>query len=257
VEVFTDDDALRPGDGIKKEFTTVLSAARVVVVLLSRNTRTSQWVAREVVTALEAGEGRQIIPVLLDDEGKDNLVWPLIADRVAVIGSNPKSVRDAVLSLLEGRPAGMVVDSLQARRRFAWLSAGGLLIVVATLVLMFTGESPRSMPDSFGVQLAVLRESHRGEEPRVGDDLIITASATDLLLVYRDTKAVLRCPADHRCTRRSNEWRAELRLSEAGAYRIVYAAGVGEMVLTGSLDQDLIVLDKAALKLSAVPLVIR
>ena len=67
-----------------------ITTADAVVVLLSRNSNRSKFVADEVNTALQ--RGHPVIPVLLDDEATQNFVWPLVSDRYAIRLDSPNQL---------------------------------------------------------------------------------------------------------------------------------------------------------------------
>ncbi len=86
-----------------------------------------------------------------------------------------------------------------------------------------------------------------------GDKLLIQATARDLVAVYRGTDLVLQCPADERCAKLGTGWKAELELIGPTTYRTVYAPKVGPVALSGSIDADLLTLQRLA-KITVVPM---
>jgi len=66
--VWVDSRQLRGGDGLAREVEAAIAGAPQVVVVLSRDTVNSPWVAREVDKALEVqrerGDGYRVIPLL-------------------------------------------------------------------------------------------------------------------------------------------------------------------------------------------------
>jgi hypothetical protein len=81
MEVVEDRDVLVSGRQFEHNIDSAIREADAVVVLLSANSERSTWVENELVTALEKND---VIPVLLDEEAKNNRIWPLIADRNAI-----------------------------------------------------------------------------------------------------------------------------------------------------------------------------
>lgn len=81
VSVFFDRGSLVAGTDFNKEITRALTEAKVVVVLLSANTRRSTWVQEELLSVLERPDGPTVVPVLLDEHAKENWVWPLVSER--------------------------------------------------------------------------------------------------------------------------------------------------------------------------------
>ena len=83
--VFLDVDSLALGTDLVTQLKEEISKSKVVVVLLSKHSQQkSKLVQEEVRMALESN--RHVIPVWLDSAARDNWIWPLIADRQAIIG---------------------------------------------------------------------------------------------------------------------------------------------------------------------------
>jgi hypothetical protein len=76
------DRYIAAGQDFSEVITEAVSRARVVLVLLSRHSKRSRWLENELAIALE--KGQTVIPILLDSEAKDNWIWPLISDRMAI-----------------------------------------------------------------------------------------------------------------------------------------------------------------------------
>lgn len=81
--VFVDFESLVSGVDWSERIRTALESASAVLVLLSSNSRRSNWVQDEVQTALESK--KLVIPVLLDGGAKENWLWPLVATRQSVL----------------------------------------------------------------------------------------------------------------------------------------------------------------------------
>jgi len=97
--VFFDLEVLVAGENFTEAVLDAIRQAKVVLVLLSANTRRSRWVEQELITVIDPGHKR-VISVLLDSEAKENWVWPLVAEgQVIDLMSRPdEDVIDAVMS---------------------------------------------------------------------------------------------------------------------------------------------------------------
>jgi hypothetical protein len=219
--------------------------------LLSKNLKGSSWVQREAALALKDSQDRRIIPVLLDDEAQNNLVWPLVADRRA-IGPDVRAVKAAILEALPAVP--------RSSRRWLYVGLAISVLLMIGIVLLNSLSSRGIPPDRSTLPASVSFElrgnPRRGNGPLVGDTMIITASAAELLLVYQGELLVLRCPADVRCKKLGHGWKAELTLLASGAYSIVYVEGVEGLILTGAREPDLIKLNEVAKTISSVPFIV-
>lgn len=103
-DVFLDDSVLVSGVKWVDHVAQTLLDAQIIIVLLSSNTRRSHWVQEELALALEQDGSRRIIPVLLDEFGKDNWVWPLVADRQAIDLSKETRGLDTVVASIPSPP---------------------------------------------------------------------------------------------------------------------------------------------------------
>lgn len=102
--VFTDNNLLL-SDNIQNTLQRSLIEAETVILLLSKNSKSSQWVRNEIASALD--HGKKIIPVLLDDQAKNNWVWPLVSKHQAISFENDKSsVEDVVSKIVKGLGSG-------------------------------------------------------------------------------------------------------------------------------------------------------
>ena len=88
------DQAIAAGENFTRNIEKALTDAKVVVVLLSRNSNRSRWVNAELRSALQSG--KIVIPVLLDDEATNNWVWPLVSDRNAIKLGSPRQIAELV-----------------------------------------------------------------------------------------------------------------------------------------------------------------
>ncbi len=89
-----DDLSLASGTDFSKKIENALRESQAVVVLLSRHSNRSRWVNAELRAALE--HGKIVIPVLLDEEAKNNWVWPLVSDRKTATLQSPDQIPEVV-----------------------------------------------------------------------------------------------------------------------------------------------------------------
>ena len=80
--VFDDRGVLVTGESFAYEIAEAIDDATTVLVLLSKHAKRSRWVEEDLACALH--KSPRVLPILLDSEAKENWVWPLIADRVAM-----------------------------------------------------------------------------------------------------------------------------------------------------------------------------
>lgn len=81
-EIFMDTTGIVAGDNWEDVLLKEMEETRVIVLLLSAKSQRSAWVETELSEALR--RKKPVIPVILSDEGKENWVWPLVADRQAL-----------------------------------------------------------------------------------------------------------------------------------------------------------------------------
>lgn len=93
------DRAITTGENYGEVIFKELRNATSVVVLLSKHSKRSRWVEAELQTALE-NKGI-VIPVLLDPEGKENWVWPLLADRNVIAKDPNANLKDILLKVTD------------------------------------------------------------------------------------------------------------------------------------------------------------
>ncbi len=82
LSVLRDMDTLVSGEEFSRVIADSISNADAVIVLLSHHSKRSGWVEKELQAALT--QEKVIIPILLDEDAKNNWIWPLVSDRVAV-----------------------------------------------------------------------------------------------------------------------------------------------------------------------------
>ena len=137
VPVFNDERVLVGGSDFTRHVDMAFQAADTIVVLLSRNSKRSRWVEEELTRALETK--KTVVPVLLDEDGKNNWVWPLLADRQPIERKDSESletvaekVARVVLKAWRREGDNLILErqALDVRRKL--LGTG----VVAAVVLM-------------------------------------------------------------------------------------------------------------------------
>ena len=100
------DQALVAGENWSAAVRDALADSRIIVALLSRNSVRSKWVEEDILDAMR--HGQRIAPVLLDEHGKENWVWPVLAGWQAfdlTAGNTLESVAAAVLHTLRKKDA--------------------------------------------------------------------------------------------------------------------------------------------------------
>lgn len=149
LDVFEDREILA-GTDFATRIADEIKSAKVVVVLLSANSRRSSWVRKEFATALEQkADHRRVLPVLLDREGKQNWIWPLIADRQVIDLSedagNVDPVVSSVISTLRNNGQAVPLPSAKAsRRRALWFLAAAGAAILASLSFWWSVAPTRS-----------------------------------------------------------------------------------------------------------------
>lgn len=110
VDVFVD-HALVAGEDWSAAVREALLGSRIVVALLSANSRRGKWVEEEILSAMQ--QGQRIAPVLLDEHGKENWVWPVLAGWKAfdlTAGDTMESVAAAVLHALRRKDVELEIQ---------------------------------------------------------------------------------------------------------------------------------------------------
>lgn len=138
VLAFFDAESLVAGALWEDQLLDAIKSADVVVVLLSSASTRSRWVERELQQALK--HDKVVMPVLLDQHGTENWVWPLVADRMAfkLEGmSDVDRLAHDIESLVRAGRASMNVSVPNQRRRALFVL--GVLIVVVLVALLLLG----------------------------------------------------------------------------------------------------------------------
>lgn len=98
VNVRLDAKVLVAGEEFGPQIMDIISETDAVILLLSEHSTRSKWVEREVELAIS--QQKTVLPVLLDDKARDNLVWPLVSDRNAFTLRNRTQIRSLVHDIL-------------------------------------------------------------------------------------------------------------------------------------------------------------
>ena len=98
LSVWLDSSVLIGGEEFRTQIQQQVAEARVVLLLLSKHSQRSTSVQEELIRALESGDPKRVVPVLLDDQAELNVVWPLVADRTAVRGGSTDEVLEKAIS---------------------------------------------------------------------------------------------------------------------------------------------------------------
>lgn len=170
LSVFVDFEVLIPGESFSEAIAAEIREARVVLLLLSKNSQRSSWVQDELAGALEKGDSRRVVPVLLDAEGRRNWIWPLVANRqslevkslddlnavveVAKSIVRPSARRDESTSFLAS------TSSPRSRSANTWTGPTRTMIGLAVVVVMlaiawrlFQGDGGEAKIWEFGVKV--------------------------------------------------------------------------------------------------------
>jgi TIR domain len=154
LSVFFDKGGLVAGTDFRQEIAQALGSAKAVVVLLSANTKRSSWVQEELSSVIERTDGPTVIPVLLDQHAKENWVWPLISDRMAVDLSNRQEkigeVASRLAELVTGRPQTRMARA-RSTRKLALLIAAIVLTLVTMAIFVLPLSDSVDPSDPLGV----------------------------------------------------------------------------------------------------------
>lgn len=139
--IFLDDSMLIAGSALNEALEGALRHARAVVVLLSREAASSQWVNQETAYALRRQQ--TVIPVLLDRDALDSPLGSLLGDRVFIdcTDHDPWQAAERVAEALGARQPHMVHRMLKLRLNVALLAAV-LVVSMATVAFQFKQQRP-------------------------------------------------------------------------------------------------------------------
>ncbi|MTV48849.1 tetratricopeptide repeat protein [Heliobacillus mobilis] len=77
--IFLDLAELPSSSNLSDDIAYALSQSQFLIVLCSRSTPESEWVAREIETFIELGRAQRILPVIIEGEPRDSFPLPLLA----------------------------------------------------------------------------------------------------------------------------------------------------------------------------------
>jgi len=136
--VFSDRE-LVTGALLQEQIQREIETARLVLLVLSRHASKSRWVQHEIIAALEADRDRPVLPLLIDDEATENVLWPLVANRPSIRETSPDALPGLVIAAAQRllSPAGPAVPIKGNRLRALVIgsSAGILVTLLAGLVI--------------------------------------------------------------------------------------------------------------------------
>jgi hypothetical protein len=131
------------------------------------------------------------------------------------------------------------------RRRLAWLLGPGLVLAMATALLLVWLRAPSPTPGPLALAIAIESGgTRRTDSAAVGDLLIAHGSGGaghTAIWIYRDDRTlILACPGVDGCVGQQGELRASLRIDRPGRYQVVLLSAETSLPLPrGSLDTDL------------------
>lgn len=147
--VFRDRDELSASTDLGESIKAALATSGALIVLCSPDAARSKWVAEEIRTFRQFGNGHRIFPVLLEGEASDALPEPLREHPqdcpITDLRRGTRIARDARLGLvaaLLGLSFSALKRSEQERSRRAWLRAAACLCVVALGVAGYELDQP-------------------------------------------------------------------------------------------------------------------
>lgn len=146
--VFIDKEVLVTGETFADAIQNEVLSARLVVLVLSRNARRSRWVQQELIAALEGGGSREVLPVLIDEEAEENVLWPLVANRQAIrevdISKLPDLVTDLSRRLLNLDDRHATSRAFSGKRSMALAATLGAVasVLVGSFVFWRTPDAP-------------------------------------------------------------------------------------------------------------------
>lgn len=167
ISVFFDRETLVAGTNFREEIAQELRSSKAVVVLLSENTKRSSWVQEELSSVIERADGPKVIPVLLDGHAKENWVWPLVSDRVAVdLSTRRDKLSEVALQLarlLPQQKPGPQTSSPRAKWGIGYFLAAVILVAVAASSVFFLSPAaplssfePTTLPFSLWILLPLI-----------------------------------------------------------------------------------------------------
>ena len=95
--VFQDSDILVSGVRYSSTIVKNVMDADAVLLLLSSVSQRTSWIEHDLEVAL--GKEKIVIPILLDENGKKNWIWPLVSDRHALTLKSDADIDELVESI--------------------------------------------------------------------------------------------------------------------------------------------------------------
>lgn len=154
LSVWLDSNVLIGGEEFRAQIQQQVADARVVLLLLSKHSQRSTSVQEELIRALESGDPKRVVPVLLDDQAELNVVWPLVADRVAVRGGSTDAILEKAISATIVVARGPRETARRARRVTLFASTiVAVLGLVASLSTLYYGKLSEAQRIRYTVQV--------------------------------------------------------------------------------------------------------
>ncbi|MFT5468710.1 MAG: hypothetical protein ACI8UO_003822, partial [Verrucomicrobiales bacterium] len=84
-KVFFDQKSIPTGAVLSREIKRALKQSDLAIILLTKNVERSKFVEAEVSAILRNENERRVIPILIGDKADENAIWPVLADRNAIL----------------------------------------------------------------------------------------------------------------------------------------------------------------------------
>jgi len=141
--VFSDRGGLVSGTAILEQIQHEIQTARLVLLVLSKHASKSRWVQQELITALEVDRDRPVVPILIDDEATENVLWPLVANRQTIRENKPSALPELVVSAASRLLSSAVSSSPPLLTRWRTLVLGSVAGMAFSLVAGLVGWNQR------------------------------------------------------------------------------------------------------------------
>jgi hypothetical protein len=87
-KVFFDQKSIPTGAVLSREIKRALKQSDLAIFLLTKNVERSKFVEAEVSAILRNENERRVIPILIGDKADENAIWPVLADRNAILAGD-------------------------------------------------------------------------------------------------------------------------------------------------------------------------
>jgi hypothetical protein len=146
--VFSDRE-LVTGALLQEQIQREIESARLVLLVLSRHASKSRWVQQEIISALEADRDRPVLPLLIDDEATENVLWPLVANRPFIRETSADALPGLVVSAASRllSPSASAVPLRGRWRALVFGSSAGILVTLLAGLLIWNQRLANPEPD--------------------------------------------------------------------------------------------------------------